>query len=215
MKKLLYVIGGIISLLLIGIGVLVFIFKQEMKPDKEQEKAAIEQGEDYIEKHLSQDFVIYDALYDNMGNYFGFEYAAKAEQKSTGIQFLIYEDSETGNVTDNYIANRWSYELENAARPYITEHIPEASDLIAYFEEDIVTAFAVDPLAPSSYKEHEVEPALRMTISRNAEDGDDQLFNSFITHLQEKNIMKHGSLVVEYISEQGEILEEKGWSREF
>lgn len=214
MKKVLYIIAGFISIVLIGFGILAFIFIMEMKPDKEQEKAVMEQGEDYIKEYLSEDFVVYDALYDNMGN-FEFEYAAMAEQKSSGIQFLIYEDSETGNVTDTYIAKRWTTELEKAARPYINKQIPEATDLFAYFEDNVGETFAVDPLAPSSYTDYEVEPTLWMTISRKANEEDDQLFNAFIDHLQAENILKHGSLIVEYISEKGELLEEEGWSKEF
>lgn len=214
MKKLLLIIAGTISVFLIGFGILAFLFIQGMKPDKELEEAARKLGENYIKEHLSEDFYVYDAMYDNMDN-FEFEYAAKAEQKSTGIQFLIYEDDETGNVTDTYIAKRWSVELEKAARLYINEQLPEASDLFAYFEENVGTTFTVNPLSPSSYTEHKVQPTLWMTVARKAKEGDELLFNSFIDHLQEENILEHGSLVVEYISEKGEFLEEEGWSRNF
>ncbi len=53
------------------------------------------------------EFEIYDVLYDNMGNYTLFDYAAKVRNLNTGEEFLVYYNEQAGQMEDTL-----KYELE-------------------------------------------------------------------------------------------------------
>lgn len=65
------------------------------------------QAEQYLEETCNADTSIYDVLYDNMGNWGYFEYVAKVRHKTDGTQFLVYLNSETGEMEDTYVSDKW------------------------------------------------------------------------------------------------------------
>ncbi|MDZ5472809.1 hypothetical protein SM124_13835 [Bacillus sp. 31A1R] len=214
MKKFLNILLGIVSLFLIVAGVVAFMFVQDMKPDKEKEAEIRVLAEDYLQDHFNGDFEIYDVLFDNMGN-FGFEYAAKARNKNNHVDFLIYMDDETKQLVDTYISKKWAKEVETLIRPIITEKLGTETDLYVYFDDEIGKNLGLNPLAESSYKEFDVKPTIRMTIPRKKKDEDEMYLNALISDLKEKEILKHGTVNVGYITTTGEILEDTEWSKEF
>ncbi|MFJ7738344.1 hypothetical protein ACIQ2D_18675 [Lysinibacillus sp. NPDC097287] len=214
MKKIATILMVILSLILVGIAIIVFSFVQSMKPDKEKEEEVRMQAEEYLEEKFNDNFEIFDTLYDNMGN-FGFDYAAKARDKKNNTQFLIYYDDETKQMVDTYIADKWSDDVEKEIRPYINEHFGESTDVHVYFEDKIGKQLDIDPTKPKSYKEFDVKPTIRLAVPRKKSDEDEKLFNDFISFLESEDKLQQGVVIVRYIAENGEILEDTEWSKEF
>ncbi|WP_260401989.1 hypothetical protein [Peribacillus simplex] len=79
-KKLLLTLLGVFLIIFTGVVILVFSFTQSMKADPDEEKKVRDQAERYLEKTFDETTEIYDVLYDNMGNWGYFDYAAKVKQ---------------------------------------------------------------------------------------------------------------------------------------
>jgi len=55
-----------------------------------------------LEVHYdSGDYEIYDVLYDNMGNYTMFDYAAKVRDVNTSEEFLVYYNEQADQMEDS------------------------------------------------------------------------------------------------------------------
>lgn len=214
MNRFLKVTLIVIGVIVLGIAILVFSFSQGMKPDKEEEEKVKIQAVKYLEDKFNDNFEIYDTLYDNMGN-FNFEYAAKARDKRSNMQFLIYYDEETEQMVDTYIANKWEDELENEIGPYIKENFGETTDFHVYYDNKIGNVLGIDSANLESYKDFNVAPTIRITIPRKKSSEDEKLFNEFISFLISEDKLQHGTVIVSYVAENGEILEDDEWSREF
>lgn len=215
LSKLMKVILGTFGVILIGIGILVVIFFVEMKPDQEEEEKIRLQAEEYLEEAFNADFEIYDTLYDNMGNFPGFEYAAKVRDKKNDIEFLIYYDEETNQMVDTYVADKWENELEKNLRGYLNEKMEGLTDFyVTIPNSEIGKELGIDPLQLKSYKKFNIRPIIRLTFSRERSSEDEKIVQEFITYLKEEAQLNHGTVNVEYIAEDGVILDEE-WGREF
>lgn len=214
MKKFLKISFVVLGVIILGIALLVFAFIQSMKPDKDKEEAIKIQAEQYLKENFNEDFEVYDALYDNMGN-FEFEYAAKARNENTQTQFLIYFYDETDKMVDTYIASKWRKELEGEIHPFLSEKLGENIDVYAFFNDRIGNDLGIDPNGSNSYKDFNVEATIRLTIPRKKNSDDERVFNEFISYLKTNDKMLHGTVVVAYIAENGVILEDDEWWRDF
>lgn len=214
MNKFFKVTLIVVGVIILAIAILVFSFVQGMKPDKEEEEKVKIQAEEYLEDKFNDNFEIYDTLYDNMGN-FNFEYAAKARDKRSNLQFLVYYDEGTEQMVDTYIADKWADDLENEIRPYIKENFGEATDFHVYYDDKIGKELGIDASNLESYKDFNVAPTIRITIPRKKSGEDEELFNEFISFLKSEDKLQQGTVIVGYVAENGEILEDDEWSREF
>ena len=149
-----------------------------------------------------------------MGN-FNFEYAAKARDKRSNTQFLVYYDEGTEQMVDTYIADKWADDLENEIRHYIKENFGETTDFHVYYEDKIGKELGIDSTNLESYKDFNVAPTIRITIPRKKSGEDEKLFNEFISFLNSEDKLQQGTVIVGYVAENGEILEDDEWSREF
>ena len=213
MNKYLKVILGVVGVILLGIGLLVVAFVSDMKPDKDEEEKIKIQAKQYLEEKFNDNFEIYDTLYDNMGN-FGFEYAAKVRDKKTNTQFLVYYNDETEQMVDTYIADKWAKDLENEIQSFIKENLEETTNVHVYFDDEIGNELGIDPVNPRSYKEFDVTPTIRITVPQTRNDGDEKILNEFISFLKSEDKLQHGSVIMEYIAENGVILDDE-WGKEF
>lgn len=214
MNKFLKVTLIIVGVIILAIAILVFSFVQGMKPDKEEEEKVKIQAEEYLEDKFNDQFEIYDTLYDNMGN-FNFEYAAKARDKRSNTQFLVYYDEGTEQMVDTYIADKWADDLESEIRSYIKENFGETTDFHVYYDDKIGKELGIDSTNLESYKDFNVAPTIRITIPRKKSGEDEELFNEFISFLNSEDKLQRGIVIVGYVAENGEILEDDEWSREF
>ena len=213
LNKYLKVILGVVGVILLGIGLLVVAFVSDMKPDKDEEEKIKIQAKQYLEEKFNDNFEIYDTLYDNMGN-FGFEYAAKVRDKKTNTQFLVYYNDETEQMVDTYIADKWAKDLENEIQSFIKENLEETTNVHVYFDDEVGNELGIDPVNPRSYKEFDVTPTIRITVPRTRSDGDEKILNEFISFLKSEDKLQHGSVIMEYIAENGVILDDE-WGKEF
>ena len=113
----------LLMFLIVGAGVLILLFWNAMKPDKEQEQIAVQQGEEYVAEHLNEDFEVFGAMFDNMGN-FNFDYAAKVRNTKTNVEFFVFENAD-GELVDTYVSEVWQRELEHAITPFVADSFGE------------------------------------------------------------------------------------------
>ena len=59
-----------------------------------------------------------------------------------------------------------------------------------------------------------LEPIVRLDIPRERIVDDEEHFTEFISYLKDEGILQNGQLIVSYVAETGEILEDEEWSRE-
>jgi hypothetical protein len=215
MKKLIKWVLGILAGIVLIIGLMIFIFLQSMKPDKDEVAKIEKQAEEYIANTFTDEVVIFDTLYDNMGNFTHFEYAANAENKRDGTQFLVFFNEATNQMEDTYIADKWERELEAEIRPYLESTLGRLDELWIFYPERTGFEFNVDPNMPSSYKDYEAKPHVMIFIPRKAESGDQVLFENIVSYLQKEAGVKHGSVSLEYIDKGVQLEEEKRWHEEF
>ncbi|MCM3570587.1 hypothetical protein [Neobacillus mesonae] len=214
MTKFLKITLGAAGVLVLGMGLLAAVFVLEMKPDHDEEEKIKVQAEQYLKGRYNDNFEIYDTLYDNMGN-FGFEYAAKVRDKKNDIEFLVYYDDETEQMVDTYIADKWADDVETEIRPFVKEKLGKAADFHVTFTNDKMgQELGINPVHPKSYKEFDVAPIIRITVPRKRSGGDEKMVNEFISFLKSENQLKHGSVMMEYIDENGVILDDE-WGKEF
>lgn len=214
LNKYLKISLGILGAILVGIGILVVAFILEMKPDKDKEEEVRNQAEQYLEDNFNDNFEVYDTVYDNMGN-FEFEYAAKVRDKKTNTEFLVYYDDETKQMVDTYIADKWANDLKSEIRPFIKENFGETSDFFVFFTNDTIgQELGIDPLNPKSYKEFDVAPIIRITVTRKKSEDDEKILHEFIAFLKSEDKLQHGSIAMSYIDEKGVILDDE-WNKDF
>ncbi|MEY8190206.1 hypothetical protein AB4X15_11190 [Peribacillus simplex] len=239
-KKILLTLLGIFSIIVAGLVILMFSFTQSMKADPAEEKKVRDQAERYLGKTFDDGTEIYDVLYDNMGNRGNFEYAAKVKHEKYDTQFLVFLNEETGEMEDTFISDKWQDDAEKEIRPYvekelgdvltskemgdiaesdewkeIQEEIGDHNQLLLVFDEEIGKDLKIDPNKPASYKDYEVSPTIRITLSRKKQDADDGRFTKIINALIKNGVLKHGNMIVEYISANGVQLEDEEWSKKF
>jgi len=213
MKKPVIIIVSILGILLLGIMILVISFYIGMMPDSDKEEMIRNDAEEYINHTFNDNFEVYDTLYDNMGN-FEFEYAAKVRDKVHKIDFLIYHDSETSELVDTYVADKWIKELENDIHPYINENFEKVNEFHVYIDDEIGQDLKLSPMDSGSYKEYPVSPIIRITLSREKRSQDDIAADTFISYIKSEEILEHGTVILAYIDAKGVILDDE-WSRKF
>jgi hypothetical protein len=207
---LLVFLGAIV----IGIGLLIVSFVSVMKPDNDKEEQVRIQADQYLEDNFNENFEVYDTLFDNMDNYFEFDYAAKVRDKNTNTNFLVYYDDITRQMVDTYIANKWADDLSIKIRPFIKEHFGETTDFHVFFDEIVSNKLDIDPINPKSYTEFDVAPDIQITVPRKKSDEDARIVNEFIAFLQSEVKLQSGSVSMDYIAENGVNLDDE-WSKEF
>ncbi|MCK2004893.1 hypothetical protein MZM54_26285 [[Brevibacterium] frigoritolerans] len=239
-KKILLTLLGVFSIILVGVVILLFSFTQSMKAVPDEEKKVRDQAERYVEETFDERTEIYDVLYDNMGNRGYFEYAAKVKHEKYGTHFLVFFNDETGEMEDTFLSDKWQDDAEKEIRPYvekalgdvliskemediadsedwekIQEEIGDHHQLLLVFDEGIGKEMNIDPNKPASYKDYDVSPTIRISISRKKQDTDEDRFNEMINSLKKDKVLEHGNMIVEYISSKGVPLEDDEWHKKF
>lgn len=157
-----------------------------------------------------------------------------------GTHFLVFFYDETGEMEDTFLSDKWQDDAEKEIRPYvekelddvliskemeeiadsedwekIQEEIGDHHQLLLVFDEGIGKELNIDPNKPASYKDYDVSPTIRITISRKKQDTDEDHFNEMINNLKKDKVLEHGNMIVEYISSKGVPLEDDEWHKKF
>lgn len=239
-KKILLILLVIFLFILAGVVILMYSFTQGMKGDPDEEKKVRVQAEQYLVENFKEKTYVYDVLYDNMGNFDEFEYAAKVREEKYGTEFLVYSNVHTGKMEDSFISNKWRDDSEKEIKPYIEEKIGDvkssvemkeitdsnnyeeiqakigdSSELVVLFDREIGRELDIDPNHPKSYKEYDVAPSILLTIHRKKQDSDENDFNSIIQSIKTDRALVRGELIVNYVSTDGVALEDDEWRKTF
>ncbi|MFE4706059.1 hypothetical protein [Peribacillus simplex] len=143
-------------------------------------------------------------------------------------------------MEDTFKSDKWQDDAEKEIRPYvekelgevliskemgdiaesdewkeIQEEIGDHHQLLLVFDDEIGKELKIDPNKPSSYKDYEVSPTIRITLSRKKQDADEDRFTEIINALKKDGVLKHGNMIVEYISTNGVPLKDEEWSKSF
>ena len=96
-----------------------------MSPNKSEEEKVKMQAEEFLNSNYDGEYEIYDVLYDNMGNFNYFKYAAKVRDKSTEEDFLVYYNDDLQEMEDSREADKRYNEIKNNVEPKVKKFIDE------------------------------------------------------------------------------------------
>jgi hypothetical protein len=214
MNKIIKIGIGVFGILALGIGLLSFAFVQSMKADEAEVKKVKIQAQEYIKNTFKDETVIYDTVFGNMGNFYTFDYAAKAVNKKDNTQFLVYYNDETKQMEDTYIAEKWEKELENNIRPYIEQKLGALDEFWIEYDERTGITYNVNPNKPSSYKEYDAAPFIQISIPREPDKNDEEIFKEIVSFIQKDAGLKHGTVSMNYVKK-GVPIDDKEWRETF
>ncbi|BDG47340.1 MULTISPECIES: hypothetical protein [Parageobacillus] len=214
MNKEIKIAIGVFGIFALGIGLFVFSFLQSMKADEDEVKKIKTQAQEYIKNTFKDKIIIYGTLFDNMGNFSTFDYAAKAENEKDHTQFLIYYNEETKQMEDTYIAEKWEMELENNIRPYIEQKLGTLDKFWVEYDDRTGITYHVNPNKPSSYKEYDATPIIHISVPRKPDKKDEEILNEIVSFIQKDAGLKHGTVSMSYIKN-GAPLDDKEWFKTF
>lgn len=182
-----------IGLLLAGAAVLVMTFIIEMTPDKDEEEKVIAQAEEYLQSNFKDGhYEIYDTLYDNMGNYGYFDYAALVRNKDNNQTFKVYFNKETEKMEDSLTVEKQDYYINNEIKPALVPYIQEK--------------FGDTAESSIHYSISEEKPAITVRLSKAKEDRDKELFSNLVTYIKEELNLEHAHISMFYTDEDEEYI---------
>ncbi|MBV6733931.1 hypothetical protein KV503_05635 [Priestia megaterium] len=188
----------IISLVIIVVVGAIFIFNQSLKPDEDKEEKVKVEAKKYLKTHFTDSTVIYDTLYDNMGN-FPFEYAAKVTNEKDQTNFLVYYNDEVNEMEDSYISSKWESQLNKKVRPYIIQKFEPLDKLIVFYDAQVGKTYNINPNIATSYKDYNASPSITISIARKPKKEDAETFSEMVSFLKKEAELKHGTVTLNYV----------------
>ncbi|MGF9891637.1 hypothetical protein ABEX78_23545 [Priestia megaterium] len=207
---------GIISAIVIvgAIIIIVVVYNLSMKPSKAKTEEIQKEGKSYISEHFGDSVHLIGTVYDNMGN-MNYDYAAKVEDKKTGTQFVIYRSGETNKLVDTYGSQKWSNDIRKDTLPYVHKMLGKKADVLAYYDDEIGEKLRLSPSTMGSYKDRDAYVTVRVSLPRKKKSTDNKQFKEMVSYLEKDLKIKSGQLIVGYVAETGEILEDNEWHKTF
>ncbi|WP_147533306.1 hypothetical protein [Bacillus marasmi] len=194
MNKYLKIGLGVLGVIVLGIGLLVFDFLSDMKPDKDKEEEVKVQAEQYLKDNFEGGrFEIYDVWYDNMDVNSLFEYAAKVRSEDN-IEFLVYFNNEKNKMEDSYIAEKWAKNLYDILNPYLEKNISDLEEVFVLFDDDVGSIYNLDYKNSGEYKDYDASVTIHITLSRNLNDSDQNLLEGVTDYLQSELKVRHATI---------------------
>lgn len=188
----------IISLVIIVVVGAIFIFNQSLKPDEDKEEKVKVEAKKYLKTHFTDSTVIYDTLYDNMGN-FPFEYAAKVTNEKDQTNFLVYYNDEVNEMEDSYISSKWESQLNKKVHPYIIQKFEPLDELIVFYDAQVGKTYNINPNIATSYKDYNASPSITISIARKPKKEDAETFSEMVSFLKKEAELKHGTVTLNYV----------------
>lgn len=199
-QKLIIVVTGILTLLVVGVVVGVFWlfieFRNSMTPDPKEEEKIIEQAEQYLqERYPKMKYEVSYVFFDNGSQYGNFDYAAVILNTETQKNFKVYENRYNKQIEDD-ISIQAAAEFIEQVKPKVFSYINEK------FGEPTGMAFT-----PSS--DIGGKPVLNIVLNNNKEEVNEVMFLSFIDYLQNELNIDHAHVSISYDNET------EFWNKEF
>ncbi|CDQ19337.1 hypothetical protein SAMN05192559_10110 [Halobacillus karajensis] len=193
-KWFLLTIGCVVGL----VGLIIIIFIVEMTPSTGKEEEVKEKASAYLESQFSGQMEIYDTLYDNMGNFNGFEYAAKVTNTTNGVDFLVYEQKDTGEMVDTYAVSFFEEKLNNLIIDDIKTRFSEAEMIVSSYSGTDIDSEYVGEVALPNIQDLNVSPTISIWLNRGRKANDEKKINELIDILKSEVELPHASIKVEY-----------------
>ena len=138
-----------------------------------------------------------------------------AEDKKTGTQFVIYRNNETNKLVDTYVSQKWSDDVRKDVLPYVHKKFGKKADVLAYYDDEIGDKLNLSPSTMGSYRDRDAYVTVRVSLPRKSKSTDNQQFKEMVSYLEKDLKIKSGQLIVGYVAENGEILEDNEWQKTF
>ena len=122
-----------------------------------------------------------------MGNV-PFEYATTTVDAVAGTEFFVYADETTEEVVDTFRASK----LEDDV----------------FYDEVVLRQIDASVATPLVYKTADVVPTILLTLHRESKAGDEALVRTWMSALQENDILKRAEIRVDYTAKNGELLDD-------
>ncbi|MFJ7973813.1 hypothetical protein [Psychrobacillus sp. NPDC096389] len=194
--KIVVIVTGIFLFVVVGTFWLLGEFKESLIPDEKEEEKIIEQAEQYLViKYPNMKYEISYVLFDSGENYGNFDYAAVILNTETQKSFIVYENRFTKKVEDD-IPIKEATEFIEQATPKVKSYINER------FGETQGIAFT-----PSS--DVGGTPTLNISLKNKKEKINEEMFLSFIDHLQHELNIEHATVNIMYDNDA------ETWSKDF
>lgn len=222
MKAIINVLAAALILFIVGYVFLYFAmsdvtFIDDIKgtydPIPEREEETRKQAQEYLDTVFTGDhYTIYDITFESKETDTLYSYAAMVLNKENNVQFLVYLNNQTGKMEDNYVAMKWTKDLDNDLRPFITEHFGGAAVLNVSLSE--IDPYNIDPNNPGSYKDYMISPGIYLTIFRKKKAEDEKHYSDLLIFLKKECGLKHASVGVQYEYNYKPMIEDE-WIKEF
>lgn len=203
-KKLLILFG----VMVVMAGLVVFLYVQSMEPDEPEADRVVRETKSYIAKHFQQAEVA-GVFYDSTGRYSEFDYAVQLNDLKTNINFFVYVDQQTKQITDTYLSELWSQTLTEKIRPLVETIFGQGTAYKAVYYQDAVQQLKLDPSSSSEYEKAKIPPFITITLQRDRLPTEEKNLNRLATALKKKKLLRHGNLTTEYINEKGMLREDE------
>lgn len=195
LNKYLKITLGVLGVIVLGIGILMFDFVLSMKPDKDKEEQVRVQAEQYLEENFEDGrYEIYDVWYDNM-DIKPFEYASKVRSEDN-IEFLVYLNKENKTMEDTYVAEKWAKNLYSDLNSYLIKNISDIEEVSVMFDDEVGSKYNLNFKNAGEYKDYEASATILITLSRNLNDNDKNLLNGVTNYLKSELKVKHATVEI-------------------
>ena len=195
------------GVIVIGVAGFVFAFYRSMQPDPDEETKVMKMAESYVLERFKDAEVTEDVLFDNMGN-FPFEYAAIAVDSVTGTEFYVYENESTGEIVDTFLSSKWEDAVTEAIEDSIDTAFGADVTYVVLYDEESIRQLDVSSANPIAYQTADVSPTILLTLHREPEADDEELVRTWMSALQENDILKRAEIRVDYTAKNVELLDD-------
>lgn len=206
MKRWFVVIASLLGVIGGGALMMTYAFTQDMDSDETREAEIQQKAKTYLEKHLPEAKVT-GSLYDNMGN-FPFEYAARAIDEKTNIEFFVYQQEKSGTLIDSYHASLWEDQLERRIPSPRLEQLTDQLSVTVLYKNDKIQRLGDARFDSKAYLRKEVAPTLLVDVPRKRHEQDKAQVTAWAKSLREQQILQHMTVKIDYVSKKGELLED-------
>jgi hypothetical protein len=105
-------------------------------------------------------------------------------------------------------------ELENHIRPDIEQKLGVLDEFWGEYDERTGITYHVNPNKSGSYKEYDAAPFIHISIPREPDKKDEEIFNEIVLFIQKDAGLKHGTVSMNYVKK-GVPLDKKEWRKTF
>ena len=118
------------------------------------------------------------------GTFIGFEYAAKVTNTTNGVDFLVYEQKDTGEMVDTYAVSFFEEKLYNLIIDDIKKRFSEAEMIVSSYSGTDIDSKYVGEVTLPNIQDQNVSPTISIWLNRGRKASDEQRINELIDILK-------------------------------